>query len=175
MSKLYYGDMATFKKREPYENHFGHRGIIIGTLIHTKDNTTSYEFECECGDILHPKSWDLKIVKERYISSEETSIDRNRIRFLSALSINTYNDTEKTISKVLSVLPKHYKSFIIDRYGLNPDSPVCKTQKFIGDKLGVTRQRSQQIEKLSMKKLKESNITKGYQDEGISNTQTEQE
>lgn len=50
--KFYYGDLVAIVD-ERYEKHINHHGIIKGTIIHTQDKYTSYEVECECGDLLH--------------------------------------------------------------------------------------------------------------------------
>ena len=151
--KFYYGDLVAIVD-ERYEKHINHHGIIKGTIIHTQDKYTSYEVECECGDLLHPKPSDLILVLERYVTTQESPIDQNRRRFLSKLDVTPEEDMYQQVSDIIRTLPDRYKQLIIERYGLDTQEPVTKTSEAIGTSMGISRQRSHQIEKIAIEKIR---------------------
>tara|TARA_R100000008_G_C3574195_1_gene164149 strand:+ start:1069 stop:1620 length:552 start_codon:yes stop_codon:yes gene_type:complete len=178
--KFYFGDRVAIVD-EQYKNHIDHQGDIIETIIHEHSTYqgTTYAMECECGAVLHPKPSHLVLVKARYLTEVMPPIDRNKQHFLRLLGIaKDYNskDFNKCFSQIIDeVSNKYHKEILIKRFGLDLKHSTPRTYESIGDELEVTRQEIHRAISLAMKKLKESSITKGYQDEGISNTQTEQE
>ncbi len=58
---------------------------------------------------------------------------------------------DRQIEEILSGLPSRYKLVIVDRYGLGVKVQQ-KTQSEIGEKMGVSKQRVEQIEKTAIKK-----------------------
>lgn len=153
--KFYYGDRVAIVDHR-YEIHLDHQGIIVGTIIHTQDRYTSYELECECGIILHPKPSDLVLVRERYIEREEALIDQQRRRFLECLNAVTNNEPsvlEEEVDRLLELLTPNRKTAIIKRFGLDPKDPTPQTYQTIADEDGVTRQETHRRVSLAMKKL----------------------
>ena len=58
------------------------------------------------------------------------------------------------VSDIIRTLPDRYKQLIIERYGLDTQEPVTKTSEAIGTSMGISRQRSHQIEKIAIEKIR---------------------
>ena len=160
--KFYYGDLVAVVD-ERYQNHMDHHGVVVGTIVHTKDKHISYEIECECGDLLHPKSSDITMILERYVLSEESAIDRNRRRFIADLNLSDAFVTfeshyglrglEEVVSAILEFLTPNRKNAVIKKFGLDSKDPSLWTYQAIADEDGVTRQEIHRRVSLGMKKL----------------------
>lgn len=61
-------------------------------------------------------------------------------------------EMQKDVYSILEVLNEREKMVILSRFGIVDDKP--KTLEFVGQKLGVTRERVRQIEAKAMRKLK---------------------
>lgn len=61
-------------------------------------------------------------------------------------------EMQKDVYSILEVLNEREKMVILSRFGILDDKP--KTLEFVGQKLGVTRERVRQIEAKAMRKLK---------------------
>lgn len=72
---------------------------------------------------------------------------------VSAL-VETNEDIERVKEYVKTKLNEREREIIIQRYGLNGEEP--KTQKVLGEELGISRSYVSRIEKKALEKLKES-------------------
>ena len=153
--KFYYGDEVVIVKTAPYKNHNNHHGIVVFThLPCEKQKHTIYEMECECGALLKPLPSFLDLVQERAVTEVLSIADRQKRMFVRRFKLMPdKNHIDQQIDKILSVLSDRYKQIIIDRFGLGSEG-IAKTQIEIGENMGVTRQRVEQIESAAIKKIK---------------------
>lgn len=149
--KFYYGDEIIITGKR-YENHIGHHGIVVWTHL---SQSTVYEVECECNDLLKLRSHMMELVKERAVTEVISIADRQKRMFVRRFKlIPDKKNIDQQIDKFLSVLSDRYKQIIIDRFGLGSDG-VIKTQIEIGANLGVSKQRIEQIERAAINKIKD--------------------
>ena len=70
------------------------------------------------------------------------------------------NITSETLRSALEALDSRERFIIIERYGLDDGSP--KTLEEVGREMGLTRERVRQLEKIAIKKLKNSSLVNVY-------------
>ena len=70
------------------------------------------------------------------------------------------NITSESLKKALESLDNRERFIIIERYGLNDGNQ--KTLEEVGSEMGLTRERVRQLEKIAMKKLKNSSLVNAY-------------
>ena len=152
--KFYYGDEVVITSKN-YTNHIGHHGIVVWTHpAHGKRRTTVYEVECDCNELLRLPPSFMDLYKERAVTEVISVADRQKRLFVRQLKLKPNKEhIDRQIEEILSGLPSRYKLVIVDRYGLGCQG-ATKTQTEIGEKMGVSKQRVEQIEKTAIKKIK---------------------
>jgi RNA polymerase primary sigma factor len=71
-------------------------------------------------------------------------------------------DLRRIIDELLEVLPQRERTVLIHRYGLNGEEP--KTLTDVGKMLGISRERTRQIEVRALKRIRKMAIDKGLRD-----------
>jgi RNA polymerase primary sigma factor len=72
------------------------------------------------------------------------------------------DDLKRIISEILEVLSPRERDVIVHRYGLNGEEP--KTLSEIGEMLGISRERTRQIELRALKKIRKMALDRGLRD-----------
>jgi RNA polymerase primary sigma factor len=120
------------------------RSVIENTLLYKK-TFTSLEVPVQSEDD------DLTI--ENTISVYDTKdVERDVIE----------EDLRRIINELLEVLPPRERTVLIHRYGLNGEEP--KTLSEIGNMLGISKERTRQIEIRALKRIRKMTRDKGLMD-----------
>jgi len=158
MRKFFYGDMVVLKSKAHYPRHIGHKGIISGARIGrgrtSLKSTVSYKVECGCGARLFPKGDHMDFISEPTVDEVDRPVYELRMEhFLGLIGSTVKNKSlQKQVDATLSSLKERDKYLLVKRFGL--DGKDAKILREIGDDLGITKARSQQLEQSLLEKLR---------------------
>ena len=158
MRKFFYGDMVVLKSKAHYPRHVGHKGIISGARIGrgptSLKSTVNYKVECSCGARLFPKGDHMDFISEPIVDVVERPVHELRMEhFLGLIGATIKNKPlQKQVDVALSSLKERDKYLLVRRFGL--DGKEAKLLREIGDDLGITKARSQQLEQSLLEKLR---------------------
>ena len=156
--KFFYGDMVTMTSKDRYPRHVEHRGIVVGTRIirpavigHTKVN---YNVQCGCGALLAPKGDHMELISGPVGDEMVSLIHETRFEHFLALVEATINNKplEKQVAKILAPLTEREQYILTKRFGL--DGQDSKVLREIGEDLGITKARVQQLEQSLLERLR---------------------
>ena len=156
--KFFYGDMIIMKSKAHYPRHVGHKGIIEGTRIirlevagYTKVN---YYVQCGCGARLVPKGNQMDLIAGPTGDELVRPVYDIRLEHFLDLVESTINNKplEKQVAKVLEPLTERDKYILVKRFGL--DGQDSKVLREIGEDLGITKARVQQLEQSLLERLR---------------------
>jgi len=157
--KFFYGDMVVLKSKVHYPRHVGHKGIISGARIGrgptSSKSTVNYKVECSCGARLFPKGDHMDFISEPTVAEVERPVHELRMEhFLNLIgsTIKKSKSLEKQVAAAISSLKERDKYLLVKRFGL--DGKDAKILREIGDDLGITKARSQQLEQSLLKRLR---------------------
>ena len=156
--KFFYGDLAIMTSKGHYPRHVGHKGIVVGTQIvrlaaagYTKVN---YKVDCECGARLSPKGGHMDLNDEPIGDEQALPVHELRMEhFLNLIQSPIKNkNLEQQVATVLAPLKERDKYILVKRFGL--DGTDAKNLREIGDGLGITKQRVNQLQQSLLKRLR---------------------
>lgn len=156
--KFFYGDMVIMKSKAHYPRHVDHRGLVVGTRIirlavtgHTRVN---YNVQCGCGALLAPKGDHMDLIAGPIGDELVRPVYDIRMEHFLSLIESTINNKplEKQVAKVLEPLTERDKYILVKRFGL--DGQDSKLLREIGEDLGITKARVQQIEQSLLERLR---------------------
>ena len=156
--KFFYGDMVVLKSKVHYPRHVGHKGIISGARIGrgptSSKSTVNYKVECSCGARLVPKGDHMDFISEPTVDEVERPVHELRMEHFLGLIGSTINKKplQKQVDATLSSLKERDKYLLVRRFGL--DGKDAKILREIGDDLGITKARVQQLEQSLLKRLR---------------------
>ena len=156
--KFFYGDMAIMTSKVHYPKHVGHKVVVIGTQIirlavagYTKVN---YKVQCGCGSRLAPKGAHMDLLKGPVGDDLERPVHELRMEhFLDLIeSTITKKPLKKQVDAVLAPLGERDRYILVKRFGL--DGKDARVLREIGEDLGITKARVQQLEQSLLERLR---------------------
>ena len=158
----------------------GHCGLITKTTIGSRNNQPSktvlyYTVQCECGKELRPQTKDLELVATPSDNHYAPVTSMHRLfYFLYRAGVPEQQDVHKQVHMLLDTLSERGRWLMTMRFGipgvLSPLSdgslpytaPPSMTLWEIGQELGISKQRVEQIEKATLKRVRKEwdNISK---------------
>ena len=148
--KFFYGDRVLITG-EKYKPHLSHEGRVTGTLI--KSHRVTYKVACDCGKSIKPKAFHMDLMATPHRETAPLSIhDAQMEHFLRVVGKEPKRPKlSQQINSTLSKLGKRDTYILTKRFGLDGDDG--KTHQDIGAKLGITKARVQQVERILLQRL----------------------
>ena len=156
--KFFYGDMIVMTSKDHYPRHIDHRGLVVGTKIirHVDAGYTkvTYDVECGCGAGLTPKGAHMELFSGPVGDEMVRLIHETRFEhFLDLVEATISNKPlEKQVAKILAPLTEREQYILTKRFGL--DGQDSKVLREIGEDLGITKARVQQLEQSLLERLR---------------------
>ena len=156
--KFFYGDKVIMKSKVHYPRHMDHKGIVTATRIirlatagYTKVN---YNVECGCGAGLTPKGAHMELFSGPIGDEVVRLIHETRFEHFLDLVESTIDNKplEKQVAKILAPLTEREQYILTKRFGL--DGQDSKVLREIGEDLGITKARVQQLEQSLLERLR---------------------